>query len=424
MKLVLAGINHRTAPVDLREKLAFRTEDLPAALATVQAHGAKEALILSTCNRVELVTAVEESVAAASIIDLLLAGHPLLPASIRSHLYVYEQAAAMRHLFRVASSLDSMIVGEPQILGQLKQAYALAREQGAVGSVLDTVVTRAFTVAKRIRTETEIGQNAVSVPYAAVELAKQIFGSLNKKRVLVVGAGKMSESTARHLLRAGASRLSITNRTLTRARQLAEALHAEIVPYEQFPQHLPEVDIVIASSSAPGYVLDVDTVRRAIELRRSQPMFLIDIAVPRNVDPDVNRIEHAFLYDIDDLQGIAARNLRSRLDIAEQAENIVTEEVARLEAKLRERDITPTIVSLQEEFEQVRRDVYERYRPRLGALTPEQENALEALTRSIINKLAHGPIAEMRRHAATHAVDLTESEFVSTVRRMFRLRDR
>lgn len=424
MKLVLAGINHRTAPVDLREKLAFRTEDVPVALAAMQAGGAKEAIILSTCNRVELMTAIEEDTAATTMIDLLLSAHSVPADSIRSHLYVYEQGAAIRHLFRVASSLDSMIVGEPQILGQLKQAYALAREHGAVGTVLDTVVTRAFNVAKRIRTETEIGQSAVSVPYAAVELAKQIFGSLQRKRVLVVGAGKMSEATARHLLRAGASRLAITNRTAARAQQVAEAFGGELIPYEQFPHSLSEIDIVIASSSAPGYVLDFEHVRRAIEVRRNQPMFLIDIAVPRNIDPDVNRIEHAFLYDIDDLQGVAARNLRSRIEVAEQAENIVSEEVARLEARLRERDIAPTIVSLQEQLEQIRGEAMARYRPRLGPLTPEQENALEAMTRAIINKVAHGPISEMRRHAASQSMETTEAELVSAVRRIFRLRDR
>ncbi len=424
MKLVLAGINHHTAPVDLRERLAFRIEDLPAALSSVQQQGAKEAMILSTCNRVELLTVVDANTPSTSMADALLATHAIGVDAIRSHLYVHEQSAAVRHLFRVASSLDSMIVGEPQILGQLKQAYAIARDHGAIGAVLDTVLTRAFNVAKRIRTETDIGQSAVSVPYAAVELAKQIFGSLQKKRVLVVGAGKMSEATARHLLRAGASRLLITNRTLARAREMADAFRAEVVPYDLFPQRLSEVDIVIASSAAPGYVLDLEWVRRAIDVRRHEPMFLIDIAVPRNIDPEVNRLEHAFLYDIDDLQGVATRNLRSRLDVAEQAENIVSEEVIRLEAKFRERDIAPTIVSLQEQFEQIRREVIDRYRRALGDLTPEQENALEAITRGIINKVAHGPISEMRRHAAAQSGDASEPQLVNAVRQIFRLHDR
>jgi glutamyl-tRNA reductase len=426
MKLVLAGINHRTAPVDLREQLALRIEELPAALATIQSKGAQEALLLSTCNRVELVAAVDEAMGEDELVDLLLSAHRFPSDSIRSHLYVYQQADVIRHVFRVAASLDSMIVGEPQILGQLKQAFAVAREHGAIGTVLDTVLTRAFNVAKRIRTETEIGQSAVSVSYAAVELAKQIFGSLSKKRVLVIGAGKMSESTARHLLSAGASHLLLTNRTQSRAQQLAEIFRGDVVPYDHFPQRLPEVDIVIASSSAPGYVLDDEMVRRAIEARRNQPMFLIDIAVPRNIDPEVNRLEHAFLYDIDDLQGIATRNLRSRLEVAQQAEAIVADEVTRLEGKLRERDVTPTIVSLQEQLELIRREVLERYRSRLGTLTAEQENALEAITRGIVNKVAHGPISEMRRHASTQpgAGGAREPELVNAVRRIFRLQDR
>lgn len=426
MKLVLAGLNHRTAPVDLREKLAFRVEDIPAALEDLQARGIKEALILSTCNRVEVLASLDEDTRAEALPETMLAGRNLNVDTVRPHLYLLEESEAIRHLFRVAASLDSMIVGEPQILGQLKQAYAQARDHGSIGSVLDSVLTRAFNVAKRIRTETEIGQNAVSVSYAAVELAREIFGSLRKKRVLVVGAGKMSEAAARDLLRAGASEIVITNRTPARAEALAHLFRGEVMAYELLPHRLSEVDIVITSSGAPGYVLDAETVRRAIEARRNEPMFLIDIAVPRNIDPLVNRIEHAFLYDIDDMQGIATRNLRMRREVAEQAEGIVTEEVARLEAKLRERDVAPTIVSFQAQLESIRQEMLDRFRPRLGQLTVEQEETLEALTRGIMNKVAHGPISEMRRHAAAQkpGEDLGEGEVLSAVRRMFRLRDR
>lgn len=427
MKLAVAGINHRTAPVDVRERIAFRMEDIPAALADMQARGVKEALILSTCNRVEVVAALDEDLPADTLFNCMVSGHTELTVdAVRPHLYVYEQAEAIRHLFRVAASLDSMIVGEPQILGQLKQAFAQARDQGSIGTMLDAVLTRAFNVAKRIRTETEIGQSAVSVSYAAVELAREIFGSLRKKRVLIIGAGKMSESAARHLLRAGAAEILITNRTAERAQELATLFRGEVVPYELFPHRLADVDIVITSSAAPGYVLHKDVVQRAIEARRNEPMFLIDIAVPRNIEPEVNRLEHAFLYDIDDLQGIAARNLKTRFEVAQQAEAIVTEEVARLEAKLRERDVAPTIASLQAELDSIRREVLERYRPRLGVLTREQEETLEALTRGIVNKVAHGPISEMRRHAAEQKAgeEAREGELVSAVRRIFRLRDR
>jgi glutamyl-tRNA reductase len=342
------------------------------------------------------------------------------------HIYRFENREAIRHLFRVASSLDSMIVGEPQILGQLKQACNQARDSGAIGTFLDVVLTRAFNVAKRVRSETEIGQNAVSVSYAAVELAREIFGSLHKKNVLIIGAGKMSEGAARHLMRAGAAGTFITNRTVERAEELARIFHGEVIPYDQFPQRLSEIDIVITSSAAQGFVITREIVKRAIDARKNQPMFLIDIAVPRNVDPTVADIEHAFLYDIDDLQRLTDQNLKTRLDVAQQAESIVTSEVARLEAKLRERDVAPTIVSLQEQLETIRQDVMGRYRGSLSGLTAEQKAAVDAITRGIVNKIAHGPISEMRKQAAVAGTDesIRDPEIMNVVRRMFGLRDR
>jgi glutamyl-tRNA reductase len=427
VRLALAGVNHRTAPVHVRERLAFREEEIPAALLGVQACGAREALILSTCNRVEVAAALDEEVPAEILFQSMVAGRDGLTIdSLKPHSYLYQEHDAIRHLFRVASSLDSMIVGEPQILGQLKHAYAQARDQGTIGGLLDTVLTRAFAVAKRIRSETEIGHSAVSVSYAAVELAREIFGSLNQRRVLIIGAGKMSEGTARHLLGAGASEILIANRTLERAEEVARLFRGEVVPYEALPHRLPEVDIVIASSAAPQYVLTKELVRRAIESRKHQPMFLIDIAVPRNIEPEVNGLDHAFLYDIDDLQHVADRNLKARFEVAQQAERIVDEEIERLAARLREREVTPTIVSLQEQLEEIRREVLERYRARMGTLTVDQEQALEALTRGIVNKIAHGPISELRRQAGARQTGEAphESELASTVRRIFRLRER
>jgi glutamyl-tRNA reductase len=427
MKLLLAGVNHRTAPVELREKLAYRLEEIPGALLDIQARGAKEALILSTCNRVELTATLDDDFGVEALIETLLSHRTGLAVDqILPHLYRYENSAAIRHLFRVAASLDSMIVGEPQILGQLKQACAQARDNGAIGTVLDAVLTRAFNVAKRIRSETEIGQNAVSVSYAAVELAREIFGSLHKKRVLIVGAGKMSEGAARHLMRAGAAAIFITNRTAERAEELARVFNGEVIAYETFPQRLGEMDIVITSSAAQGFVITRDMVRRAIEARKNQPVFLIDIAVPRNVEPSVADIEHAFLYDIDDLQRLTEQNLKTRQDVAQQAEEIVSNEVARLEAKLRARDVTPTIVSLQEQFEAIRQDMLGRYRAPLAGLTPEQQEAMEAMTRGMINKIAHGPISEMRKQAAVAegAEAARDGELVSAVRRIFHLRER
>jgi glutamyl-tRNA reductase len=426
MRLVVAGVNHRTAPVELREKLAYRPEEIPAALLELQARGAKEAVILSTCNRVELTAAAAEDFSDDMLLEALGAGRAgVILEELRPHLYRLEDNAAIRHLFRVAASLDSMIVGEPQILGQLKQAYAMAREHGSVGPMLDAVLTRAFSVAKRIRSETDIGRNAVSVSYAAVELAREIFGSLHKRRVLIVGAGKMSEGAARHLMNAGAE-IFVTNRTPERAMEMAKLFRGETMRYEVFPQRLAELDVVITSSAAPEHVLTRENVRRALEARKHQPIFLIDIAVPRNIDPAVEDLEHAFLYDIDDLKRLADRNLQARQGVAQQAETIVAEEVERLEAKLREREVGPVIVSLQEQLETIRQDALVKHRTRLGDLTEEQQNAIEALTRAIVNKIAHGPISEIRREAAELGGGETprEAELASVVRRMFRLRER
>jgi glutamyl-tRNA reductase len=322
-------------------------------------------------------------------------------------------------LFRVASSLDSMIVGEPQILGQLKNAYALAKEHGSMNGFLDLVLTRAFNVAKRVRSETDIGESAVSVSYAAVELAREIFGSLTGKSVLVIGAGKMAESAARHLRRAGVSELIVTNRTRERAASMAEEFGGSVIDYEQFAAALPAIDIVLASSGAAHYILTSENMRTAMAKRRNRPMFLIDIAVPRNIDPAVNKLDGVFLYDIDDLGKVVDSNLRGRLQTAQEAEEIIREEVERMMQRLKTREVAPTIVSLQEQFESYRRGEIERQRGKLGPLTPQQEEAIEAITRGLVNKIAHGPISELRRQAA----DPAGAHLMNVVRKLFRLGD-
>jgi glutamyl-tRNA reductase len=297
----------------------------------------------------------------------------------------------------------------------MKAAYATAKAHGALSGFLDTLLTRAFSVAKRVRSETEIGRSAVSVSYAAVELARQIFGSLEGKKVLVVGAGKMSALAARHLRRSGVAGVFVTNRTRERAVELARLFDGAIVDYEHFAAGLHEVDIVIASSGAPHYILSPDDIRRALEARRNRPMFLIDIAVPRNIDPAVNRLDNVFLYDIDDLERVVNSNRLERAKEAEQAEAIVAMEVDRMVSRLHAREVAPTIVSLQEQLEQIRAGELARMRAKLGALTPQQEEALETLTRGIVNKVAHGPISELRRSAGQpeglHLVDLIHRVF-------------
>ena len=417
MKFSITGVNHKSAPVEVRERLAFDDRSLAEALLELKRRpGFCEGMILSTCNRVEVALTSEDG-AGVPVDEFLADTRNVQRDWVTPYLYHYEDDDAILHLFRVAASLDSMVIGEPQILGQLKSAYALAKEHGAVSGFLDTLLTRAFNVAKRVRSETEIGANAVSVSYAAVELAREIFGTMDDKKVMIVGAGKMSESAARHLKRCGATQIFVTNRTYERAAEMAQLFEGKIVEYTKFMAFLPEVDIVITSSGAPHYILTRDDMKKVIEARRNRPMFLIDIAVPRNIEPSVNKLDNVFLYDIDDLQKVVDTNLEGRLQSAEEAEAIIREEVVRMMARLKAREVVPTIVSLQEQLESVRATELARMRGKFGSLTPEQEQALEALTKSIINKIAHGPISELRRQAS----EPEGHHFVATIRKVFRL---
>ncbi len=421
MKLLITGVSHKTAPVEVRECLAFREESLPGALADLKARdGVAEAVILSTCNRVEITVTTDDRVDPQAVVDSFLADHKAIdPAGIAPHIYRHEGQDAIHHLFRVAASLDSMVVGEPQILGQLKAAYAAAKGCGSLCGWLDGLLSRSFSVAKRVRSETGIGQMAVSVSYAAVELARKIFGNLNNRTIMIVGAGKMSELAARHLRRSGASHVFVTNRTHERAVEMAQLFQGTPVEYTRFVSMLPEVDIVITSSGAPHYVLTKEDMQRVISARRNKPMFLIDIAVPRNIEPSVNDLDNIFLYDIDDLQEVVNANLRERLKEADHAETLVAEEVERMMARLKVAEVTPTIVNLQEQLEQIRAGEIEKARRRSGGFTPEQEQAIEAITRGIVNKIAHGPISELRNHAG-HPEG---AHVVAAIRKAFHLQD-
>ncbi len=419
MKLLITGVNHKTAPVEVREKLAFDERAVATALEELRtSSGIVESVILSTCNRVEVAVTTRNGYDPQADVDRFLSESRSVPlCDIAPHLYHLADEAAIHHLFRVAASLDSMVVGEPQILGQLKAAYAAAKAHGSVTGFLEVVLTRAFSVAKRVRSETGIGESAVSVSYAAVELAREIFGSLSDKRVMIVGAGKMSELAAQHLHRSGATRIFVTNRTRDRAREMAELFQGTIVEYDRFLAVLPEMDIVITSSGAPFYLIQKMHMRRVIEVRKNRPVFLIDISVPRNIEPSVNEIDNVFLYDIDDLERVVEANVGERKKRAEHAEQIIGAEVDRMIARLKAREVAPTIVSLQEQLEQMRRAEVARLRGKLGTLTPEQEEAIEALTRGLIAKIAHGPISELRRQAAEpEGVQVIES-----IRKLFRL---
>ena len=416
-RIAICGLSHRTAPVEVREKLALLPTAIPAALTELNHQtGVKESLILSTCNRVELALSLEDS---ASLNDAL---HHFLEkqssislAAADPYLYKLEGRDAVRHLFRVASSLDSMVVGEPQILGQLKEAYSLAKQMGTLNSHLDQLVTRAFYVAKRVRSETEIGASAVSVSYAAVELAREIFGNLSDSKVMLIGAGKMSELAARHLRNTGAKQIFVTNRTYDRAVDLAKLFNGTIVDFAAFKQALPSVDIIITSTGAREPILTVEDMKTVMKARRNKPVFIVDIAVPRNVEAAVNTLDNVFLYDIDDLQKVVDRNLRGRVEAAEHAARIIEEEVQWLESRMREREVSPAIISLQGRLEEIRASELERHRSKFGTLSQAQEDAMEALTRGIINKVAHGAIAELRRQGSqgdpTAALEVIRSVF-------------
>jgi glutamyl-tRNA reductase len=333
-QIVIVGLNHRTAPVEVRERLAFPADTIGHALRSLvgpegASEGVSEGVILSTCNRVEVCVLAGEGYLGTEAVRRFISSFHGMPAGeLNPHLYHRVGDDAVRHLFRVASSLDSMVLGEPQILGQVKDAYGYACEFKTIGPVLDKCFTKAFSAAKRVRTETRVASSAVSVSYAAVELAKKILGDLSDDTVMLIGAGEMSELAARHLLSAGARGLLVTNRTFERAVRLAEDFDGTAVRFEELSTHLKRADIVLSSTGSPHYILTRGDIEEVIRVRRNRPMFFIDMAVPRDIDPDANRIDNVYVYDIDDLNNVIETNLEERQREAELAEGIVVSEVA------------------------------------------------------------------------------------------------
>ncbi|HEV3470178.1 MAG TPA: glutamyl-tRNA reductase [Pyrinomonadaceae bacterium] len=401
MSIILAGVSHKTAPVELRERLAFgREQSAERVRALVDGRVVREALVVSTCNRVEVVAVLDPRRRAEGVervTGFLTDGSG--SADFSRCLYTREDMEAVRHLFRVASSLDSMVVGEPQILGQVRQAYAQAVEAGTAGRVLHRLMHRAFHTAKRVRSETGVASSAVSVASAAVELGRKILGSLEGRTVLLVGAGETAELAARHLAGAGASRVLVANRTYGTAVRLAAEIGGRAVPFERLGEALAEADACVVSTAAPGYVVTAEMARGAQAARRNRPTFFIDISVPRNVDPRVGEVPNLFVFDVDDLEAVVASNIRERERETERAELIVECEARQFEEVLRGLDLGPQIGAFREELQAVARAEFERQRRRLR-LTPEQERAVEALLVSTANKIAHPAIEVMRRSAA------------------------
>ena len=413
MNIVLLGLNHKTAPIELRERLAIGPQQLvEATRSLVQAPGVLEGMILSTCNRVELLTSLEPD--APNLLDFVGSYFHIEPELLVPHVYEYTQENAVRHLFRVACSLDSMVIGEPQILGQVKSSYLAARSAGAIRGHLDKVLQRAFVVAKRVRTETQIGSSSVSIASVAVELARKIFGSLENKTVLVVGAGKMSEQAARHLMNQGAGAVMVANRTQERAEQLAQRFGGRTIRFDDLYTSADQADIIITSTGSARPVFRREHAQHFLQQRRGRPMFFIDIAVPRDVDPEVNRVDGIFLYDIDDLQSVAGSHLKERSREAELAEAMIVAEVAQYQRRLHALNVAPEIVQLQQSAEQMRRGELRRLSSRLQTLSPEQLAAVEALTRGLVNKFLHRPVQAIKAAASegnSAAVDAIREAF-------------
>jgi glutamyl-tRNA reductase len=422
MNIVLVGMSHKTAPVEMRERLAFGEPLISDALSRlVDQETVDEGLIVSTCNRVELIASTPAGAdrGLQCLEGFLTDFHKISPNSLNGHLYKHADTLAIKHLFRVASSLDSMVVGESQILGQVKEAYQHAVNAGTIGRVLSQLMHRTLSVAKRIRTETAVAHNPVSVSSVAVELARKIFGELSDKTVLLVGAGEMGELAARNLIEAGTSKLIVTNRTAERAEEIASRYSGGAVNFEAFYDVLPSADIVICSTGAPDYVVRPAETKRALKSRKKKgPVLFIDISVPRNIDPGLAGLENAFLFDVDDLDSIVQANIKEREKEARHAESIIDAEVEFFTQQLRSLDIGPAVVEVKELLAQIVTTEFKRNRKRLGEMSREQETAIEEiLIPALVNKLSHPMIVHLRNAAR----DQKPSQMIDELRKMIRI---
>ncbi len=419
MNIIVVGLSHKTASVDIREKVAFSPNSIEKPLRELVAlEGIVEGVIVSTCNRVEIYATTRDIAGGIARIRRFMADyHHLAHDLLEPHLYSYHGEEAIRHVFRVASSLDSMVVGEPQILGQIKTSYGYAAEYKSSGIILNRFLHKAFSVAKRVRTETRIASSAVSVSFAAVELARKIFGSLTDKTVLLIGAGEMCELAARHFLTNGAKGVMVTNRTFERAQKLADEFSGEAIRFEELFLHLHKADIVLTSTGAPHAIITPPDLEEVIKRRRMRPMFLIDIAVPRDIDPAVNEMDAVYLYDMDDLQQVVAANLEGRMQEADKAEAIIAEEIIQFYKWVGTLEVTPTIVALRNRFEELRKAELERTLTGWKDAPPDAEKRLDALTGAFMNKLLHQPTMVLKKAGQGNRNDL----YLDALRALFDL---
>jgi glutamyl-tRNA reductase len=415
MPLIAVGVNHRTAPVDVRERLSVAPARMLETLDELRAlDGIDGAAVLSTCNRVEMIVSAAGEDVIEPIVNWLMRRAGTARGELEKHVYILRHSDVLKHLFRVASGLDSMIVGEPQIAGQVRAAFQASRERGA----LDSLLSQTMRVAKKVRTDTGIGEHAVSVPYAAVELARKIFGDLRGLQVLLLGAGEMGELTAEHLSAFGLEQIFVANRSYDRALELADRFQGQAIKYEGIEPYLATCDIVIASTAAPHFVVERGHVEKALATRRRRSLFLIDLCVPRNIEPSIAGIDGAYLYNIDDLQHVADANREIRQQRAGEAEEIVDREVDAFRRRLIAQDAVPTIVELQGRLETIRAAELEKCLRRIGPMNADQRAAIEQLSTQLVNKILHYPILQLKE-----AEEPAERESLrKTIRKLFGLR--
>lgn len=419
MSIIVVGLNHRTADIEMRERLAFPGEKLAEGLKELLSiEDIREGIILSTCNRVEVYCVIFDPADGEREIKTFLSDFHNVPLEkLELILYTYKKEDAVRHVFRVASSLDSMVLGEPQILGQIKDAYSKSLVLNTTGVILNRLIKKAISVAKKVRTETRIGENAVSISYVAVELAKKIFEDIHARTSMLLGAGDMAELAARHLLKSGVKGITVANRTYERAVELAAELKGTAVKWEDFLKEMLYTDIVICSTGASGYVFTDEQARRLMKERRHKPIFIIDISVPRNIDPAVNEIDNIYLYNIDDLQDIVDSNILERRKEAEAAEGIVGKAVESFLAWEKSLEAVPTIVEIKERMEVIRKEELEKIMNKLNGMSEREIKMVEALTASIVNKILHPSLSVLKEEIDPE----NRATYIYLARRLFGL---
>jgi len=417
------GLNHKTADIEVRERLAFNGPKLEEGLKGLSSlPGVREAFIISTCNRVEIylhstITSPPKDTVSTQVIRFLSEFHSIPEEPLKKSLYILNDTEAIKHLFRVASSLDSMVIGEPQILGQVKEAFEFALGQKTTGPIINTLVKKAISAAKRVRTETRIAENAVSISYAAVELAKKIFEDLSTKTFMLLGAGEMAELAARHLISNGVRSVTVANRTYERGCELAKEFNGRAIRFEDFPKELIHTDIVICSTGAPNYVVTKADMQEVLKERKQKPVFLIDISVPRNIDPAINELDNVYLYDIDDLQGVVDSNILERKKEAEKAERIIDEEVEKFQKWLSSLDSVPTIIALRKKAEDIKEAELRDFFNKFPDIDEKKKKAVIQLASTIVNKLLHPPTAALKEDSEDRET------LIATIKRLYSLND-